>query len=812
MPEDAAGLPDVDSARETAVVRELGLRNGADQVVWGSLTQIGKKFSIDVKTMDPAAEEPPKVLVVKGEGIENLLGAVKKLGDDLTLTIFKRDKITEVTVSGNKRIETDAIKRIFQTAPGDVYSAKKLSEDLKKIYQMGYFEDVRVETQEGPGGKIVVFKVQEKPTIRKIQFKGNRKFNEKELMENLDIRTGAILNIFRLRNNLKRIEDLYKGKNYHTVQVSYEIEDLKNNQADVQFIIQEGEKIKIKTIRFEGNTVFTNNELKKVIKTSEKGLFSFITSSGELDKEKLTQDVAGLSAFYQNNGYLYAKVGEPNVEYAGEWIYVSFKIYEGPRFKVGKVAILGDVILSEDEMKKQLKIDQEPFFSREIVRNDVLSLTDLYTDQGYAYAEISPKIEEDSKNLVVDITYSIRKGKQVAFEKILISGNKKTRDKVIRRELQVYEREIYSGQLLKRSIRNLFRLEYFDDVKVQTLPGSSDETMVLKIDVTERSTGAFSVGAGYSSEDDLFAMASITQRNLFGRGQLATLEAHVGGTSDRYNISFTEPWLFDIPLSSGFDLYRWRKDYDTYDKDSAGGVLRSSYPVYRDTRFYLSYTYEIVNIENIEEDAPSSLKELEGQNIQSSVAASLRYDSRNRLFNTTEGSDHLIGVEYAGLGGDIGFTKYTGKLSRYFPLFKGTVGFLHLKGGYVRENQDGKLPDYERFYLGGINSLRGFKWRTVSPVDEEGNLIGGDKFIQLNAEYQIPLFKEAGIMGLLFFDAGNAYNNNENIDLGNTRETAGFGFRWYSPVGPIRLEYGFILDRREDEGSGRWEFSISTGF
>ncbi|MEW5909392.1 MAG: outer membrane protein assembly factor BamA, partial [Thermodesulfobacteriota bacterium] len=757
-------------------------------------------------------EGAPRILTVKGDGIETLMGAVKTLGDDLTVRIFKREKIVEVTISGNKRIETDAVKRIIQVKPGDVYIPKKLSEDLKRIYQMGYFEDVQVESRESPSGRIVLFKIQEKPTIRRIRFKGNRKFDDKELTEALDIRTGSILNNFKIRSNVKRIEDLYRGKNYHNAQVSYEIEELKNNQADLEFGIKEGEKLKIKTIRFEGNTVFNADELKKVMKTSEKGLFSFITSSGELDKEKLSQDMAGLGAFYQNNGYLYAKVAEPTVEYVDEWIFVTFKIYEGPRFKVGKVLFSGDDLLSSDQKKKQIRIGSQPYFSREVVRNDVLTLTDIYTDQGYAYAEISPKIEEDAKNLVVDITYSIRKGKPVFFEKILITGNKKTRDKVIRRELQVYEGELFSSQLMKRSMRNLYRLEYFDDIKVQTLKGSADDQMILKLDVVERSTGSFSVGAGYSSEDDLFAMASITQRNLFGRGQIVNLEAHIGGSSDRYNFSFTEPWLFEIPLSSGFDLYRWRKDYDVYDKESAGGVLRASYPVFKDTRAYLSYTYEIANVEDIEEDAPPSVKEMEGQNIQSSVAASLRYDSRNRLFNTTEGSDHSIGVEYAGLGGDIGFTKYTAKLSRYFPIYKGTVGFLHLKGGYVRKNPDGKLPDYERFYLGGINSLRGFKWRTVSPVDDEGNRIGGDKFIQLNAEYLVPLFKEAGIVGLLFFDAGNAFNDDENIDLNNTRETAGFGFRWYSPVGPIRLEYGFILDPREDEGRGRWEFSISTGF
>jgi len=806
------GLAGADTAATTKAVRNLSVQNGSTHAVWGSLTQAGQRFSIDARLMETITENPPKVLAVEGEKIENLLGAVKKLADDLMLHIFKQAKIVNVSVSGNKRIESDAISKVIQVKAGDAYSVRSLSEDLNRIYQMGYFEDVRIEAEESAGGKAIVFKVQEKPTIRKVRFKGNTVYNEKELLENLDIRSGSILNIFKVKSNLKKIETLYKKKNYHNAQVSYNVEDLKNNQADLEFVISEGSKLRIQTIAFEGNTVFDAKALKKVMSTSEKGFFSFITSSGDLDRDKLSQDKEALTAFYQNHGYLHARVSDPETKYVQDGIEVTFKISEGPRYKVGTVTISGDV---EDEgaLKIKLALLKDAYFSRETVRKDVLTLMDLYTDQGYANADISTKIDEKADIHVVGIDYHIQKGPQISFEKILISGNRKTRDKVIRRELKVYEQELFSGKRLKRSIRNLYRLDYFEDVKVQTVKGSAEDKMVLKIDVKEKSTGMFSIGGGYSSEDEFFAMGEITQRNLFGRGQVLSLQAHVGGTSDRYNLSFTEPWLFDIPLSARTDVYRWIKDYETYDKDATGGGLRFGYPVWSDyLRFLIGYAYEVSTIEDIQEDAPPGIKDFEGTNNQSTVSTELRWDSRNRIFNPTEGSEHSISVEYAGFGGDIAFTKYIGQTGWYFPVYKGTVGFLHAKAGYVRENSEGRLPDWERFYLGGITSLRGFKWRTVSPTDENGIKIGGDKFVQFNAEYLVPLFPDMGIYGVAFFDTGNAYNNDENIDLSNMRESAGLGFRWFSPVGPIRLEYGFVLDRLEGESSGRWEFSMSTGF
>ncbi len=814
-PESAPDFTWEKKAESIDGIRNFGVQNGADYVVCGSLTWIGQKFSLDAKVVESFGEGQPNVFIKEGQGIENLLGTVKQLARDIGMKLFKREKVARVLVTGNKRIEADAIKRVIKTEPGDVYLARSLSEDLKAVYSMGYFEDIRIEAEKAPEGKVIIFKVKEKPTIRHIRFKGNIVYSDDELAEKIDIRTGSILNIFKVRSNIKRIEELYKEKKYHNVKVTYNISQLEHNQTDLEFVIEEGEKFLVRSIIIEGNSAYDDKKLKKMMKTSEKGFFSWLTSSGDLNRADLDLDVARLSAFYHNNGYIDSRVGEPQIEYQENLIDITIKINEGHRFKVGKVDITGDLILSNEELLEKVKIFGETYFTREVVRNDMLVLTDLYSDEGYAYADISPRIDKDPDKLIVNITYVVEKGKQVYFENIIVSGNKKTRDKVIRRELKVFEQELYSGQRLKRSVRNLYRLDYFEDVKVNTVKGSSDDKMILKIDVTEKPTGMFSFGGGYSSVEHLFAMASISQRNLFGRGQVLQLKAEWGGQTNRYNLSFTEPWLFDIPLSAGLDLYNWQTDYDTYEKDSRGGGVRFGYPVYDYTRVYFRYTYDIADINitaEVEEDAPASIVALKGTNVTNSISTTLRYDSRDRIFNPTEGSDHRITLEYAGFGGDIAFTKYLAETGWFIPLFKDTVGFLHGKTGFVKENPDGTLPDYERFYLGGMNSLRGFDWHGIHE-EEDGVEIGGDKFVQFNVEYLIPLSKEAGIVGVIFFDAGNVYNENEDIDLSDLRESAGYGFRWYSPIGPIRLECGYILDPEADEDKGgRWEFTMGQAF
>ena len=801
-------------AESRTEIRNIGIQTGADYIVWGSLTLLGQSFSLDVKLLASEDGEEPSAFTAEGEGIENLSSSVNELVEELGLKLFKRQKMMQILVTGNNRIEEDAIRRVIKIKEGDLYNLKDITDALKAVFNMGYFDDIRVEAQNVAGGKAITFRITEKPTVRNILVKGNTwVYDDEDIKEVLTIRKGSILNTNIIQGDMRRIEELYKEKNYHNVKVGFNVYALKEFQADIEYNIEEGEKFQIRRIDFVGNSAISAEELKDLMSTSEKGIFSWLTGSGDFNQEDLNQDAAKLSAFYHNNGYVQARVGEPEVNFEEDGIAITVRVDEGPQFKVGEVTMAGDLIIPQEQLLERLKITEQEYYSRELIRLDVITLTDIYADEGYAYVDISPRIDQDAENLVVNIIFDIEKGKQVYFEEITIGGNTKTRDKVIRRQLKVHEQELYGGQRLKRSVRNLFRLDYFEDVKVKTTKGSGDDKMRLDLDVIEKNTGAFSIGAGFGNVENFFLTASIAERNLFGRGQTLSLKGQLGSKTTRFTLSFTEPWLFDIPLSAGADLYNWSYDFSDYDRDSIGTKVRFGYPIVDYTRGYLSYTYDIADIKNVSDSAATSIKRDEGKNVKSSVGTRIRYDSRDQIFHPTKGSIHDASFEFAGLGGNVGFTKYILETGWYFPLVWEFIGVLHAKGGYVEELGSKTLPDYEKFFMGGIDSLRGFDRDDLSPLDDDGAEIGGNKFIQFNTEIRVPLVKEAGVYGVAFFDTGDIYSESEDIELDNLRESAGGGIRWLSPMGPIRLEYGFILDQKStDHGSGAWEFSMASSF
>jgi outer membrane protein insertion porin family len=801
------------SAESDAALARLGGQTGADYLVGGSLTWIGQSFSLDARLLSTAADRPAQVFSAVGQGVENLPGAVRKLVEEIGLALFRQSRIVEIAVEGNQRIEADAIRRVVKSKPGDVFSAKAVAADLKAVYGMGYFDDIRIASEEAPGGRRLVFQVTEKPTVRAVDISGNVVFDDDEVKKSLSLKKGAILNVFTIRNDMRRIEEMYKEKNYHNVQVAYKLTPQKNNQADVEYLVEEGKKIQIKQILFTGNAAFPAGKLKGEIETSEKNILSWFTSAGDLNQEVLNQDAAKLTAFYHNNGYIRARVGEPQVDFEEDGIVITFKVSEGPRFKVGKIDFSGELLLPKAELAKKIKTLPESWYSRETLRGDVLALTDIYLDEGYAYAEVTPRVDQDDARKVADIVFHVNPGKQVYFENIQITGNTKTRDKVIRRELRVYEEELYGGGRLKRGIRSLNRLDYFQNVKVDTSRGSADDRMNLTVDVTEKATGSFSFGAGYGTTENAFLTASVSERNLFGRGQTLALRGMLGSKTQRYILSFTEPWLFDIPLSAGAELYKWAYEFEDYTKDSIGGKLKLGYPLFDYVRGYATYTYDVTDIRSIDEDAADSIKRDEGTHYKSSITLMPRYDTRDNLFNAKDGSVHSIEAEIAGPGGDVGFLKVIAETGWYRPLVWKFIGVAHARAGYVEKLPAYDLPDYEKFYLGGISTLRGFTRDDLAPRDEEGASVGGEKFVQFNFELKFPLVEEAGVFGVLFFDTGAVYRKEDGIDLSDLRESAGPEIRWLSPVGPIRLAYGFILDPKDsDNSSGNWEFSMAASF
>jgi outer membrane protein insertion porin family len=813
VPEEREGRPGLTDTQ----ARQLGEELGSTFALYGSLSKIGEQISLDVRLVDVENKRPTVPLYVAKTGLENLAGAVADLAREVAIRILQKKKIYQIRVAGNRRIEDEAIKLVVKTKSGDLYEPAKLREDLTSVYKMGYFKDVRIEAEETPQGEIVTFLVAEKPTVDRVDISGTSAIDEKDVRTALGTKQYSILQEATLAQDEEKIKALYRDKGYYNAEVSYSVEPSKENAVVVKFQIVEHDKLYIKTITFSGNQAFSNKQLKDVIKTSEKGFFFWLTESGILKPDQLEVDVDRLMAFYHTRGYMEAKVGRPKITHDAKGLYLDFPISEGLRYRVGKVEVTGDDPNPDPKLVTSLRLSKEEYFNREALAKDLEAITNHYTGKGYAFAEVAPKLDKNTEQQVVNVAYEVRRGELVDFGRITISGNTKTRDKVIRRELEVVEGARYDKARLQRSSQNLKRLDYFESVDMDTSKGETPKEMNVNVKVKEKSTSFASIGAGYSSADKAFLLGQIAERNLGGRGQRLAFQGQVGQKSNRFSLTFTEPWLFDTPLSMSIEAYNWSRDYIDYSKKSTGGTIGFSYPVWSYTRLYASYGYDDATVSNVSEDASSFIKDQVGVIVTSLVSTSLRRDTRDHPFLTTKGSDNSVGLDYAGglLGGDAGFYRTVANSGWYFPLVWKLVGFLHGKVGYVEQLSGGILPIYDRFFLGGINSLRGYSTGKVGPRDPEtGDYIGGNKMALFNAELLFPIAEEQGMRGVVFYDAGNAFNNGDPIKITDFKTDVGAGLRWYSPMGPLRLEVGFPLNPEDpkDRLKAKWQFSMGIFF
>ncbi len=787
-------------------------------IIQGSMTQIGKKLSLDLKLFDLKTRKTPFYFYRVAEDMEALPETVDRLVESLYNRIAGVPQVDSVEVRGNKRIEKEAILAVIQTRKGNPMNYDKLDRDLRDVYKMGFFKDVQIETEEGAKGKRVIFQVTEKPSIGKIVFEGNKKIKDDDLRKELGIKIYSILDENQVKQSTNRLKEFYRQKGYYNAAIEEHTEPLPNNEVLLRYSIQEQKKVYIRKIEFLGNKAFDGDDLRDIMETSEKGLFSWITDSGYLDRKKLDFDVQKISAYYHNHGYINAKVGVPKVDYVKDkGLRITIEIEEGRQFSVGSVSVEGDLIKPAEELLKMTQIGKEKVFNRETVRKDMLALRNAYADEGYAYSEVSPKTEEDRQGRKMNIVYRMTKGPKVHFERIDITGNTFTRDKVIRREIKAVEGDYFSGKALRKSTEKLNRLGFFENLSIQTKRGSKKDSMILDVHVKERPTGWFSFGVGYSSVDKTVVSFQVAENNFLGFGQKLSATAKIGSVSSEYNLNFTEPWFLGKPISLSTNLYKWEREFDEYTKDSRGTSLGLGFLLGIDeyTRGTVSYALDDADITDVADTASVSIKDMIGKNLTSSITLGISRDSRDRPWNTHKGSINGLTFEYAGgfLAGDLYFNKYQARSAWYFPLFWDTVLMAQGRWGLERKRPGGKLPVFEKFTLGGINSVRGFDYGSISPRDPAtGDKIGGEKMMVYNLEYRFPLAKEQGVVGVVFFDAGNVFEKDEKVTFTDIRRSVGAGIRWYSPVGPLRIEYGKNLDPRTGEPSGRWEFSVGGAF
>jgi outer membrane protein insertion porin family len=803
-------------------LQKFGMETAPDvsYVAVGSLTRLGENISIDIKVYDMLDPSSQTFYYMDGQELENVKDSLNKIYKDVLSYTGRSFLIASIAPEGNTRIDSGAILRNISSRTGDIYDTEQLRNDMKNVFKMGYFDDVKLKVEDTERGKAVIFEVKEKPVITQVIFSGQDELKEDDIREVVSVIPNTILNAQKIREAVDNIKSLYKSKGFYNTEVTPELTYPLADRVKVEFRIEEGEKVYIKDIRFVGNDSFKDKELLKVMGTKEKGLLFWFTDSGVLKRDILEQDMARVTSFYHHHGYIEATVGKPEITQDGEWLYVTIEISEGNRYKVGTIELTGDIIGNKEELLHLLKIRNEEYLSRNILREDILRLNDFYAENGYAFAEATPTVNTNKEEKVVDMVIDINKGDLVYINRITIKGNTRTRDKIIRRELLIREKGIFDSKALRESHQRLSRLDFFEDVSITPEPTPDKTKMDLVVEVKEKPTGAFSIGAGYSSVDALMFMAEISQNNFLGRGQRMALSAQVSGTSARYNIAFTEPHFYDSQLLLGIDLYNWAREYDLYTRDSRGFAVRFGYPVWELWDASFSYGYDDTELTDVDFDniAPSISDSLD-INVTSYVSFNLARDTRNSLYVTTKGSFNVLHTKYAGgfLGGDSQFTKVDGFTSWFFPgfFFDETAFHIKLSAGQAWENESGKLPDYEKFYLGGINTIRGFKTRSIAVKEADPDTgivyeVGGDIMWFTNLEYHFPLVKAGGLRGLVFYDAGNVYET--EWDFNNIKQSVGAGLRWLSPMGPMRLEWGYVIDPEPDEDSSNWEFSMGGTF
>lgn len=731
--------------------------------------------------------------------------------------------ITAIEVQGNRRIESRAVLEAIESRVGMTYSAERVRKDLQLLYRMGAFDDVRIEKTPASGGVRLIYIVSERSNITRVSFEGNKKVKEEKLRELVDVKAYSAADASRLGNSIRKIQEHYASEGYQLADVTPEFKTIPGtSDQELIFRIREGEQVRIRRVNFIGNKAFSDKELRKQLKSKEKGRWSWLTGGGKYQDEMVKRDAAFLVYHYQNHGYLKVKVTAPKVYLSRDqkWITLTFQIEEGEKYKVRAIGVEGDILTTQEELVSKLKVKPADLYSRKDVEQDLILLSQLYGDQGYAFANINPAIKPYDEDHTADVIYVVQKGSKVIIEKINITGNTVSRDKVIRRELQIKENSLYNETRLRQSRERLQALGYFEEVNFATPRGSADDRIHLNISVKEKPTGTFSIGAGFSSVEKFIFTASIAKDNFFGYGISGQFSTEISSKRQLFILSFEDPYFLDSNWLLGVSGFRTVNAFTDFDRRSFGGTLSFGHRLFESSIFRFGYQIEDVDVGDFRTTVPATFsRNLSG--LTSSASVSLQRDTRNNRIFPTRGMFNSASVEFAGLGGDNEFLRVSENFRFYKPIWKGLVGKFNFTMAQISSLNSLPVPLFERFFLGGVNSLRGFFLRSVGPAvqiptDPQGGdnrfVFGGNKMIQFNFELEMPIYEPAGFRFVTFIDAGNAFSEEEKFSLTNLRADYGFGIRWNSPLGPLRFEWGFPFSRNPGEDPVVFNFTIGSFF
>jgi outer membrane protein insertion porin family len=789
--------------------------------------------------------------------------------------------IATIEIVGNRRVARDDVLTYLREKPGHLFKVDNLTSDVHALWDSGFFEDIQVDLTTNDRGVVLRFIVRERPNVKDVEYTGNDEIDNDKLNEAVEVKPNTILSVPAVRRSVQKIKDAYAEKGYFLADVQYDVVVQRENEVVVKFKITEHEPVTVRRITFIGNSHVSDDELRDQMQTGNGGFFSF-GSGGAYRQDLFERDVLMLSALYYDRGYLSVQIGTPRVMLTQdrEGIDISIIIHEGPRYKIRQLRIYErdnegrevEPLGGRRALRQMIHAQSGDYFSRAEVIKDLQGVRTLYRDAGFANVEAEPETELDPVHEQVDIIVPIRRGPPVHIERIEIKGNTKTRDKVIRREMEIQEGQLFSETALENSKRRVTALGYFERVDVATEQGSAPDKVVIYFEVGEKATGTFQVGAGFSSIESFIATAQIQQANLFGNGQSLALQAQVSQLRQLITLRLFEPYFLDSDWNSSVELYDTLYVFPDFARRSVGGSLTFGYALVQPwLRLSLTATTEWDSVDTSATNtffggfgaAPGfgaffqqlPLANLFNSGRVVSLRPTITYDTRdNRLFPTSgiflQASTELAAQAF---GSEFNYLRhrFTGRF--YYPLGGGNgmpgSGFvvkLNTEFGLITSPDPQGVPIFQRYFLGGILDVRGFLLRSIGPrlpltssLDpnappiSNGANIGGNMQGYENLELEFPIIDKVGIRGVVFLDAGNAWNLEDQFckttpapqfspvvrpcftfpgTLGYLRTSTGFGIRWFSPLGPLRFEWGFPLSPLPYENGSDFEFTIGNFF
>ena len=735
--------------------------------------------------------------------------------------------VSRIDIEGNDIVSDATVISKIKIRAGQEYNENVINEDVKNLYATGFFEIVEVEKQTPTRDEVVViFIITEKPVLKSLRIEGARHIHRKKILQAIDVTEGSFVDEYKLKEATRKIRDLYTNKGFSQADVSYEMDVNKDkNEIDVTFIIDERRVIKVRKVTVQGNFTFSDRKIIRLMKTRK----AWWLNRGVYKEEVLKDDIKRIRDFYKREGFSDVQV-DTDLRFKQKGVYITILINEGSRYYVGSVKIQGNEAISTEELKKSIPVKPGVVFSEQAIYESSSDIRQEYVDDGYIFAQIEPFSSFNPQTQNVDVSFKIVENDVYYVENIDIKGNIKTKDKIIRRELRIYPGDRFDGSKIRKSKERLENLGFFEGIRFGTDPATEPKHVDLVVDVKEAKTGYLSFGGGYSSVDEFVGFIELRQRNFdyknwktfTGAGQDLRLEASFGTVTDNYQLSFTNPWIFDKPYSFGFDGYSRSHDRNDdagygYQEEIKGGALRLGHEFNDRVKAGIAYRFENVKIGDVPSDATQALKNEIGENNLSSIEIGFTYDTRDNVFVPSRGFYFSDAFDITGgpMGGDKDFIKDYMDARYYIPMPQKAVIEVRGRTGWADPfDNTNTVPIYDRFFAGGANSIRGYDERKVGPFDPvTKDPIGGEAMFVGNIEYTYPLIDFIKVA--TFFDVGNVWAKNSDFMSGDLYKSVGFGLRVKTPIGPVSVDYGWPLDTQPGESeksSGKFHFSVSRGF